>query len=140
MRQPLLYLSLSLLYLSLYFKRHREDYYAHLQRVRTNGDWESRLRFFLEGVIEVAESTTHTTRRLVAMIESDRWTIHSFGRGAATAHRIHDLAARFIVLGASSAAEQLKLTSPRLRRDRPPRAGRHPARGLRPAAQQALRL
>ncbi len=105
MRRPLLYLS-------LYFKRHREDYYAHLQRVRIAGDWESWLRFFLQGVLEVAESTTHTTRRLVATIESDRRTIHTFGRGAATAHRVHDLAARFIVLGASSAAEQLELTSP----------------------------
>jgi len=105
MRRPLLYLS-------LFFKRRREDYYAHLERVRTDGDWEGWLRFFLEGVIEVAESTTDTTRRLVALIESDRRAIHSFGRGAATAHRMHDLAARFIVLGASSAAEQLELTSP----------------------------
>ena len=105
MRRPLLYLS-------LFFKRRREDYYAHLERVRTDGDWEGWLRFFLEGVIEVAESTTHTTRRLVALIESDRRAIHSFGRGAVTAHRMHDLAARFIVLGASSAAEQLELSSP----------------------------
>jgi Fic family protein len=105
MRRPLLYLS-------LYFKRHREDYYEHLQRVRTEGDWEGWLRFFLQGVIDVAESTTRTTRRLVAMVESDRQTIHAFGRGAATAHRVHDLAARFVLLGASSAAEQLGLTSP----------------------------
>jgi Fic family protein len=105
MRRPLLYLS-------LYFKRRREDYYEHLQRVRADGDWEGWLRFFLEGIVEVAESTTQTTRRLVATIESDRQTIHSFGRGAATAHRVHDLATRFIVLGAASAAEQLELTSP----------------------------
>jgi Fic family protein len=105
MRRPLLYLS-------LYFKRHREDYYEHLQRVRTDGDWEGWLRFFLEGVIDVAESTTRTTRRLVAMIESDRQAIHAFGRGAATAHRVHDLATRFVLLGASQAAEQLELTSP----------------------------
>ncbi len=105
MRRPLLYLS-------LYFKRHREDYYEYLQRVRTEGDWEGWLGFFLQGVIDVAESTTRTTQRLVAMIESDRQAIHAFGRGAATAHRVHDLAARFIVLGASSVAEQLELTNP----------------------------
>jgi Fic family protein len=101
-----------LLYLSLYFKRHREAYYEHLQRVRTDGDWEGWLAFFLRGVIDVAESTTRTTQRLVAMIESDRQAIHSFGRGAATAHRVHDLAARFVLVGASSVAEQLGLTSP----------------------------
>jgi Fic family protein len=105
MRRPLLYLS-------LYFKRHREAYYEHLQRVRTEGEWEAWLRFFLEGVIEVAESTTQTTQRLVAMIESDRQAIHSFGRAAATAHRVHDLAVRFVVIGASSVAERLELTTP----------------------------
>ena len=105
MRRPLLYLS-------LYFKRQRDAYYEHLQRVRIDGDWEGWLRFFLEGVIEVAESTTQTTQRLVAMIESDRQAIHSFGRGAATAHRVHDLAVRFVVIGASSVADQLELTTP----------------------------
>lgn len=43
----------------------------HLQRVRIDGDWEGWLTFFLQGVIDVAESTTRTTQRLVAMIESD---------------------------------------------------------------------
>jgi Fic family protein len=105
MRRPLLYLS-------LYFKRHRDDYYEYLQRVRTEGGWEDWLRFFLQGVVDVAESTTRTTQRLVAMIESDRQAIHEFGRGAATAHRVHDLAARFVLVGASSVAEQLGLTSP----------------------------
>lgn len=105
MRRPLLYLS-------LYFKRHRDAYYEHLQRVRTDGDWEGWLQFFLEGAIEVAESTTQTTQRLVAMIESDRQAIHSFGRGAATAHRVHDVAVRFVVIGASSVAKRLELTTP----------------------------
>jgi Fic family protein len=101
-----------LLYLSLYFKNHRDAYYEHLQRIRIEGDWESWLRFFLEGVIEVAESTTRTTQRLVTMIESDRQAIHSFGRGAATAHRVHDLAVRFVVISAASVAKELGLTSP----------------------------
>jgi Fic family protein len=101
-----------LLYLSLYFKRHRDAYYEHLQRIRTEGDWEGWLRFFLEGVIDVAESTTETTQRLVALVESHRQMIHTFGRAAATAHRVHDLATRSVVIGASSAAKQLDLTNP----------------------------
>ena len=105
-------LSRPLLYLSLYFKRNRDSYYEHLQRVRTDGAWEDWLSFFLEGVIEVAESTTQTTQRIVAMVERDRHKIHSFGRGAATAHRIHDLATRSVVIGASSAAHKLGLTGP----------------------------
>src|SRR5438034_3875007 len=41
-----------LLYLSLYFKQHRDDYYALLQRVRVKGAWEEWLDFFLSGVID----------------------------------------------------------------------------------------
>src|SRR5215208_5187044 len=54
-----------LLYLSLYLKRHRDVYYDHLQRIRLDGTWEDWLAFFLDGVIEVAQSTTNTTKRLV---------------------------------------------------------------------------
>jgi cell filamentation protein, protein adenylyltransferase len=101
-----------LLYLSLYLKQNRDDYYDHLQRVRTEGDWEAWLEFFLEGVVEVAESTTATTGDLVHMIERDRQRIHEFGRGAATAARVHDLASRFVVLRPTDAAETLGLSSP----------------------------
>jgi Fic family protein len=105
-------LSRPLLYLSLHFKRNRDSYYEHLQRVRTDGAWEDWIRFFLEGVIEVAESTTHTTQRVVAMVDHDRQRIHSFGRGAATAYRVHDLATRSVVIGAGAAAHRLGLTGP----------------------------
>ena len=101
-----------LLYLSLYFKRHREAYYDNLQRVRTHGAWEDWLRFFLDGVIDVAESTTETTRRIIRMVERDRQRIHELGRGAATAHRVHDFAARYVVLRAPAVAAILGLTEP----------------------------
>jgi len=101
-----------LLYLSLYLKQNRDDYYDHLQRIRTEGAWEPWLRFFLEGVVDVAESTTATTRELVHMIERDRQTIHGFGRGAATAARVHDLASRFVVFRPPTAAKVLELSDP----------------------------
>ena len=40
-----------ILYLSLYFKRHRKEYYAQLQYVREKGTWENWINFFLEGVV-----------------------------------------------------------------------------------------
>lgn len=101
-----------LLYLSLYLKQSRDDYYDHLQRIRTEGAWEEWLRFFLEGVVEVAESTTATTGDLVQMIERDRRVIHEFGRGATTAARVHDLASRFVVFRPTVAAEVLELSAP----------------------------
>jgi len=101
-----------LLYLSLYFKQNRDIYYDRLQSVRVDGAWEEWLRFFLEGVIEVAESTTKTTRRIVRMLERDRQRIHELGRAAGTAHRVHDLATSFVVLRAPWAANLLELTEP----------------------------
>lgn len=101
-----------LLYLSLYLKRNRDAYYEHLQAVRTDGAWEDWLRFFLEGVIEVASSTAETTRFIVEMIERDRQRIHGLGRGAATALRVHDLAVRRVVVRPPIAARQLELSEP----------------------------
>ncbi|HET7607782.1 MAG TPA: Fic family protein, partial [Gammaproteobacteria bacterium] len=53
-----------LLYLSLYFKRNRARYYELLQMVREEGDWEAWLRFFLDGVEEVADGSVTTAERL----------------------------------------------------------------------------
>lgn len=101
-----------LLYLSLYLKRNRDAYYEHLQGVRTDGSWEEWLRFFLEGVVEVAASTAQTTKGIVEMIERDRGRIHGLGRGAATALRVHDLAVKRVVVKAPTAARQLDLSEP----------------------------
>lgn len=101
-----------LLYLSLYLKHHRDVYYDHLTRVRTEGAWEEWLGFFLEGVAEVAASTTATTQRIVGMIERDRQTIHELGRGAATGLRLHDLATRQLVIRPARVAQELELTDP----------------------------
>src|SRR5215212_1326748 len=101
-----------LLYLSLYFKQHRDVYYDLLERVRTEGAWEEWLRFFLEGVAVVAESTTDVVRRLAAIVERDRQLVHGLGRGAATAHRVHELAAELVIVGAPSASARLGLSEP----------------------------
>jgi Fic family protein len=101
-----------LLYLSLYFKQHRDAYYEHLQRVRTEGAWEQWLEFFLEGVVAVASSATETARRIRELVERDRASIHGLGRGAASALRVHELAGRRVVLNARGAAAQLGLSVP----------------------------
>jgi Fic family protein len=80
--------------------------------VRIEGAWEEWVRFFLEGVAEVAESTTDVVRRLAAIIERDRQVIHGLGRGAATAHRLHELATELVILGAPSASARLGLSEP----------------------------
>jgi len=56
-----------LLYLSVFFKRHRADYYAWLNRVRDEGDYEGWLKFFLRGVRDVSVEATDTAQRILAM-------------------------------------------------------------------------
>ena len=76
------------LYLSHYFKRHRQAYYDHLQAVRETGAWEEWLRFFLTGVIEVANEAMETARSILVLREQHRTAItEKLGRGAATGHK-----------------------------------------------------
>ena len=49
---------------------------------------------------------------IVALVERDRQKLHRIGRGSATALRIHDLAARFVLLSIPHAARQLALSEP----------------------------
>ena len=79
-----------MLYLSLHFKRHRDEYYALLQAVRTDGDWEAWLRFFLEGVAATAEQAVETARELLDLFDRDRRRIEALGRAAASTLRVHD--------------------------------------------------
>ena len=81
-------LSRPLLYLSLYFKRHREEYYRLLDKVRTDGDWEAWVDFFLEGVRDTAGNAVDTARRLVALFEADQLKIQALGRSASSALRV----------------------------------------------------
>ncbi len=66
-----------LLYLSLYLKNHRAEYYQHLQSVRDKGEWEEWIKFFLRGVIETAQQATDTARAIIALFERDRKKIET---------------------------------------------------------------
>ena len=79
-----------LLYLSLFLKTHRATYYELLDRVRRDGDWESWLSFFLEGVKEVSEAAVSTAERLGGLFRTDRARLEGMGRGAGSVIRVHD--------------------------------------------------
>jgi len=79
-----------LLYLSLYFKKHRRTYYELLDRVRQEGDWEAWMAFFLEGVGQVADEAVRNAQRLEEMFHNDRVGIASVGRRAGSALRVHE--------------------------------------------------
>jgi Fic family protein len=81
-------LSQPLLYLSLYFKQHRSEYYRLLDLVRTEGDWEAWLDFFLEGVEQIASNAVETAKRLLSLFQQDEEKIQAMGRSASTTLRV----------------------------------------------------
>jgi Fic family protein len=77
-----------LLYLSLYFKQHRAVYYELLDRVRTQGDWEAWVDFFLEGVQQTASGAVSTAQRLVALFAQDTRRVQASGAAGASTQRV----------------------------------------------------
>lgn len=79
-----------LLYLSLYLKKHRAEYYDRLMAVRSDGHWESWLKFFLRGVAETSLSATRTARDILQLRESGRESVSQMARYSTTGHRLFD--------------------------------------------------
>ena len=87
-------------------------YYEHLQRVRTSGDWEGWLRFFLNGVIHTADQAVKAARAILDLFEEDRKKLEELGRSAGSAIIVHELLQRRPILSISDATQQLAITRP----------------------------
>ena len=74
-----------LLYMSLYLKQNRSEYYALLQRVRYDGDWETWILFFLRGCSSTAEKAVALAKGLLSLFEEDEQRVANTGvrRGSA---------------------------------------------------------
>jgi Fic family protein len=105
-----------LLYLSLYFKTHRQTYYALLQRVREEGAWEEWLEFYLEGVRDTAAQAARTAQRILELFAADRTKIETLGRAASSAVRVHDRIKEDPLLSIPAASSRLKLAQPTVSR------------------------
>jgi Fic family protein len=105
-------LDIPLLYLSLYFKRHRAEYYRRLSAVRTDGDFESWLKYFLEGVAVIADETVACTQKLFALTSADRTRLLS-GRSTSVAGiRLFELLPAHPIITVAQAGKLLKTTKP----------------------------
>jgi Fic family protein len=101
-----------ILYLSLYFKRHRAAYYELLDRVRAREDWESWLDFFLRGVKETSDEAAEAARRIAALFDEHRRRIEGLGRPAASALRVFEMLQRNPILSIPVLAQQSGLSGP----------------------------
>ena len=101
-----------LLYLSLYFKSHRDRYYELLNAVRIKGEWEAWVEFFLEGVQEMAENAVGSARRLADMMSRDRARIQRLGRVAGSSLQVHQSLQTRPITTLASLAKETRLTMP----------------------------
>ena len=101
-----------LLYLSLFFKRHRAEYYRLLGAVRTEGDWEAWIAFFLEGVATIAGEAVDTARELFALVERDRGRVLTTKGATVVAARLFEELPRHPVLSVASVTRMLGTTKP----------------------------
>jgi Fic family protein len=101
-----------LLYLSLYLKTHRADYYRLLQEVREHGNWEAWLDFFLAGVAETANQAFEAATQIVDLFKEDRERITNESDRAGSALRIHDLFQQNPFLTSNQLVRQTGLSAP----------------------------
>jgi len=101
-----------ILYLSLYFKQHRSQYYDLLDRVRTAGDWETWLAFFLTGVRDTAEQAANAARRTLALFQEHRRKIETLGRPAASVLRVFEHMQHMPIVSIPGAAEKIGISAP----------------------------
>jgi len=83
-------LSQPLLYLSVFFKKHRQTYYERLNQVRLTGDWEAWVLFFVDAVAETANQAVKTAQELNKLRANDKTRLTELGRQAGSANQILD--------------------------------------------------
>jgi len=101
-----------LLYLSLYLKTHRGDYYRLLQEVREHGAWEAWLEFFLDGVTETAGQAFDAATRIAELFKRDRQRITAESDRAGSVLRVHELLQQNPFLTSNALVERTGLTAP----------------------------
>ncbi|MGH7024556.1 MAG: Fic family protein [Caulobacteraceae bacterium] len=101
-----------LLYLSLYLKTHRADYYRLLREVREHGAWEAWLEFFLDGVAETANQAFDAATRIVDLFKTDRERIAAGSDRAGSALRIHDVLQKHPFATGGALVNLTRLTAP----------------------------
>ena len=101
-----------LLYLSLFFKRHRDEYYRRLTAVRVDGDWEGWLDFFLDGVATIADEAVVSARELFALVAEDRARLLASENVSIGALRLFERLPRRPIVTVASAMKLLETTKP----------------------------
>jgi Fic family protein len=101
------------LYTSLFFKEHKDEYIDRLQAIRDDGDWEGWLAFFFDGVAQVATEATQTATRILALREADRARVSArMGRRSGRALALLDQLFKQPVVNIGGVMKMLRISTP----------------------------
>jgi Fic family protein len=101
-----------LLFLSLHFMRNRPEYYRLLTAVRMDGDWESWVRFFLDGVREIAAEAVALARSLFDLVTRDRARVLERASSSVATMRLFEQLPRHPIVTIAGATRLLHTTKP----------------------------
>jgi Fic family protein len=101
-----------ILYLSLAFKRHRQEYYESINNVRIKGDWESWIEFFLECIKESANDAVDAAGRMFKMINNDRKKLAEHTTATVAAIRLLDRLVEHPIITMPMAIGLIKTSKP----------------------------
>jgi Fic family protein len=101
-----------LLYLSLFFKRHREEYYQRLNLVRLEGDWEGWIDFFLDGVATICDEGVSSARELFNLLSTDRTRLLGTESASVSALRLFERLPRYPIVTVASTIKLLETSKP----------------------------
>jgi len=101
-----------LLYLSLFLKRQRDEYYRRLTAVRTDGDWEGWIDFFLDGVTTIADEAVTSARQLFGLVATDRARVLGHEGMSVAALRLFELLPRHPVVTVASVMKLVDASKP----------------------------
>lgn len=97
----------SILFLSLYLRRHRNEYYKGLSEVRSKGNWEEWIDFFLDGVIETTNEATGLAAKLNKLVYKDRERLYAQQSTTMPAMRLFTFLPRHPIISVKQASEML---------------------------------
>ncbi len=105
-----------LLYLSLYFKKYRDEYYERLNAVRKDGDWEGGLKFYLNGIFEISLQAADAAKYIINLQAKHRNEVIELKKAATTALQLLDLLFKKPLVTVNTVRKELNLSAPAARR------------------------
>lgn len=105
-------LSQPLVYVSAYLKQHQSEYYQRLSAVRTDGDWEGWVAFFLEGVARAADTAERGIVALASLINTDRRRLLQAPKITPASLRLFELLPLMPIFSIDQVCERLNTTFP----------------------------